>query len=81
MAERLGAGRHRPIDVVYCDHADARLERDLLIENYLIEQFPHIPWSVHNQGRMHYRNGDPPYRSTEDAIRRWPETATAARSQ
>src|SRR5262245_30257658 len=65
------------VDVVYCDHADARLERDLVIENYLIEQFPHIPWSVHNQADMHDRNGGPPYRSAEDAIRRWPETATA----
>jgi uncharacterized protein len=26
---------------------------------------------------MHERNGDVPYRNAEDAIRRWPETATA----
>ena len=26
---------------------------------------------------MHSRNGDPPYRDTADAIRCWPETATA----
>lgn len=26
---------------------------------------------------MHQRNGDAPYRSTEDALRFWPETATA----
>ncbi len=26
---------------------------------------------------MHERNGDAPYRDTEDAIRCWPETATA----
>jgi hypothetical protein len=25
--------------------------------------------------RMHERNGDAPYRNTEDAIRCWPETA------
>src|SRR5215470_2866884 len=65
------------VDVVYCDHGDARLDRDLLIEKCLLEQFPHIPWSVHNQARMHDRNGDPPYRRTEDAIRCWPKTATA----
>jgi hypothetical protein len=73
----VGAWAQTDVDVVYCDHRDARVDRDLLIENYLIEQFPHIPWSVHNQARMHDRNGDPPYRSTEDAIRCWPETATA----
>jgi hypothetical protein len=26
---------------------------------------------------MHERNGDAPYHNTTDAIRRWPETATA----
>jgi uncharacterized protein len=26
---------------------------------------------------MHTRNGDAPYHSTADAVRRWPETATA----
>jgi hypothetical protein len=65
------------VDVVYCDHNDARLERDLAIESYLLDQFPQIPWSVHNQARMHGRNGDAPYRNTEEAIRCWPETATA----
>jgi len=65
------------IDVVYCDHNDARLERDLSIEGRLFDQFPQVPWSVHNQARMHERNGDTPYRSTKEAIRCWPETATA----
>jgi uncharacterized protein len=65
------------VDVVYCDYGDTRLERDISIEGRLTDQFPHIPWSVHNQARMHERNGDAPYRNTEDAIRCWPETATA----
>jgi hypothetical protein len=65
------------VDVVYCDHRDARVERDLAIERQLGDHFPHVPWSVHNQARMHHRNGDGPYRTTEDAIRCWPETATA----
>ncbi len=38
---------------------------------------PSMKWSVKNQMRMHARNGDAPYRSVEDAIARWPETATA----
>jgi hypothetical protein len=34
-------------------------------------------WSVKNQARMHVQNGDEPYLSTTDAMRYWPETATA----
>lgn len=36
-----------------------------------------IIWSVKNQARMHRRNGDDPYESATDAMRCWPETATA----
>ena len=65
------------IDGVYCDYTDASLERDLAIETLLFDEFPDFPWSVHNQARMHERNGDAPYRNTADAIGYWPETATA----
>jgi hypothetical protein len=64
------------VDVVYCDHSDASLERDLAIERHLLDEFSDVPWSVHNQARMHERNGDAPYHNTADAIRCWPETAT-----
>ncbi|MNE76442.1 hypothetical protein D3C80_1726790 [compost metagenome] len=30
-----------------------------------------------NQARMHVQNGDVPYQSATDAMRYWPETATA----
>jgi uncharacterized protein len=65
------------VDVVFCDHGEASLERDLAIERRLLHDFPDIAWSVHNQARMYERNGDAPYYNTEDAIRCWPETATA----
>lgn len=65
------------VDVIYCDHNDARLERDLSIERLLVDQFPQVQWSVHNQARMHERNGDAPYRNAMEAIGCWPETATA----
>jgi hypothetical protein len=65
------------VDVVYCDHRNVKSESDLVIERRLTEDRPGIPWSVGNQARMHERNGDMPYRDTEDAIRCWPETATA----
>ncbi|KGB52690.1 hypothetical protein FG91_03437 [Sphingopyxis sp. LC81] len=38
---------------------------------------PSFAWSVKNQARMHIRNGDTPYSSSVDAMRYWPETATA----
>jgi hypothetical protein len=65
------------VDVVYCDPSDTTPERDVNIEKQLFGENADIPWSVHNQARMHDRNGDAPYRNTEDAIRFWPETATA----
>jgi hypothetical protein len=37
---------------------------------------PSIPWSVKNQARMHIINDLPPYTSSEDAISKFPETAT-----
>jgi hypothetical protein len=64
------------VDVVYWDPSDISPERDAAIEKRLMA-CAEIPWSVRNQARMHERNGDAPYRSTEDAIRHWPETATA----
>jgi hypothetical protein len=65
------------VDVVYWDLNDISSERDITIEKRLFRENANIPWSVHNQARMHERNGDAPYRNVEDAIRYWPETATA----
>lgn len=65
------------VDVVYHDPRDTSRERDAAIEKRLFAKRGDIPWSVHNQARMHDRNADAPYRNTEDAISHWPETATA----
>jgi hypothetical protein len=62
---------------VYCDSNDASPIRDLSIEARPLAKHPHVRWSVHNQLRMHVRNGDPPYWDVFDAVRCWPETATA----
>jgi hypothetical protein len=67
----------RDVDVVYWDPDDTSPERDIAIEKRLFEERADIRWSVHNQARMHERNGDAPYRNIEDAVRCWPETATA----
>jgi len=65
------------VDVIYCDRANASPRSDMAIHRRLASDNPGIPWSVHNQARMHERNGDPPYENSEDALRYWPETATA----
>ena len=65
------------IDVVWFDRSRATPDEDRRIEQKLIASEPVARWSVKNQARMHERNGDAPYTSTEDALRRWPETVTA----
>src|SRR5205085_1794978 len=69
--------RESDVDVVYWDREDVNPESDQEIARRLADEWPGIPWSVRNQARMHERNGDAPYRSSEDACRAWPETATA----
>ena len=66
------------VDVIWFDRARASAEEDMQLERRLQALAPGIDWSVKNQARMHTRNGDPPYCSASDAMRHWPETATAS---
>ena len=65
------------VDVVWFDpdHADGQVDQRL--EQWLTARMPSVTWSVKNQARMHTRHGDAPYTGTLDAMRAWPETATA----
>ncbi|GAA4035111.1 hypothetical protein GRI94_08580 [Erythrobacter jejuensis] len=65
------------VDVVWFDRNCSDPARDRAIEHTLHTTEPTIDWSVKNQARMHIRNGDAPYQSATDAMRHWPETATA----
>lgn len=65
------------IDVVWFDRARCDAERDVALERALRGRDGSVNWSVKNQVRMHARNGDAPYASATDAMRYWPETATA----
>lgn len=65
------------VDVIWYDPGDLDPERDRSIERELLATAPLIAWSVKNQARMHRRNADGPYQSAIDAMRYWPETATA----
>jgi hypothetical protein len=65
------------IDVIWYDSRQPTSERDAFLETALCCQDDTLRWSVKNQARMHRRNADQPYRSAIDAMRYWPETATA----
>jgi uncharacterized protein len=65
------------VDVIWFDpmRADAAIDR--MLEAPLRRLQPKLEWSVKNQARMHRRNCDAGYISSLDALRHWPETATA----
>ena len=65
------------VDVIWFDRAQASADIDRGLERQLLAADPSIRWSVKNQARMHDRNGDAPYLCATDAMRHWPETATA----
>ncbi len=73
----IDASQLNDIDVIFFDPADVGKEREAGLEQRLRALAPGFAWSVKNQARMHRRNGDAPYRDTQDAIAHWPETATA----
>jgi len=64
------------IDLIYFDIDDNDKKKDRDLESTL-KQKSDLPWSVKNQARMHLRNNDANYRSTEDAMSYWPEIETA----
>lgn len=65
------------VDVIWFDAASPQADLDRSIEQRLHNLMPGLQWSAKNQARMHLRNGDAPYASVSDAMRHWPETATA----
>jgi hypothetical protein len=64
------------LDVTYLDPTDARRERDTEFERTL-EVRQRGVWQVKNQARMALRHKHPMYRTVEEAISYFPETATA----
>jgi uncharacterized protein len=65
------------VDVLWFDPERADPADDRRLEAVLRASNPSVEWSLKNQARMHVRNGDAPYTSSADAMRYWPETATA----
>ncbi|MFC5652124.1 nucleotidyltransferase family protein [Paenibacillus solisilvae] len=65
------------VDVVYYDAAHILESEEKQLEAKLHKLLPGVPWSVKNEARMHMLNDLPPYSSAEDAISKFPETATS----
>jgi hypothetical protein len=65
------------VDVIWLSSLPMQEDVDLRVEQELRGVMPALRWSVKNQARMHFRNGDKPYISVADAMLHWPETATA----
>jgi len=75
-----GMPRSKPdgdVDVIWFDPHRAQPGEDKALEERLRTLDAGVHWSVKNQCLMHLRNDDPPYMSALDALRFWPETATA----
>lgn len=65
------------IDLVYFDKENVQPETDWEYDKKLLKIYPSVNWEVKNQARMHLKNNDEPYSSSEDSIAHYPETATA----
>jgi uncharacterized protein len=74
---RVSDCREEDVDVLYFDPERLDPAYEMEFEAILSAANPALSWEVRNQARMHTRNGDQPYRSVDDAMRHWPETATA----
>lgn len=74
--EGIDAKATRDVDLVYFNVGDISAETDWSYDEKMKKDFPFANWEVRNQARMHYVNNFEPYKSTEDGISHWVETAT-----
>ena len=71
------------IDVVYFDPHSVSNEQDVIIQAYLSDACPDVPWEVTNQANIHHWYESyfgqcvAPFFSLEEAVASWPEFATA----
>ncbi|MDO5737428.1 MAG: nucleotidyltransferase family protein [Propionibacteriaceae bacterium] len=65
------------VDVVFFKTDESNRECEHGIKHDLQEKIPNLRWSVKNEARMHVLNKNAPYESVQDAVSRFPETATA----
>ncbi|HBP51643.1 MAG: hypothetical protein US68_C0011G0022 [Candidatus Shapirobacteria bacterium GW2011_GWE1_38_10] len=72
------------VDVIYFNKTDftaneannESTKAEILYEKRLKKLLPEVEWSVTNQARMHLFHKTTPYKSSEEALSEWVETAT-----
>jgi uncharacterized protein len=75
-------GRPRDIDVAFFDPSELTAARDREVEEHLRARAPGLPWEAKNQAAVHlwyprvFGFEVAPFRSTEEAVATFPETAT-----
>lgn len=65
------------VDVFYYNKKNTAKSKDSEIEQYLKQSCPEMIWSVKNQARMHKNNSETQYSDLFDAIKKFPDTASA----
>ncbi len=65
------------IDIVFFDNKNTTQEYEEFMTNELHKKYPTLNWEVINQARTHLWHNRLPYKSTEEAISEWVETATS----
>lgn len=65
------------IDVFYFDSENKNKNDEQVIRERLLKIMPNINWSVKNQARMHLHDKNDHYLNLEDALTKFPETASA----
>jgi len=65
------------VDIIYYDQSDCSFDKEIEYEKKLKIKKETYNWSIKNQARMHITNKSKPYANIDDAMRHWPETATA----
>jgi uncharacterized protein len=79
--------RVKDLDVAFFDATDLRPQRDRAAERALREGLFEVPWEATNQAAVHlwypgwFGGPYPPVSCTEEAVGRWPETATSVAVQ
>ncbi|BBA91738.1 hypothetical protein SR187_0455 [Streptococcus ruminantium] len=69
--------RDTDVDVVFFDE-QISYEETLVLESHLRKNYPEYRWEVKNQVYMHIHSPNtPPYKSSKDAIEKFPERCTA----
>tara|TARA_R110001606_G_scaffold397010_2_gene572342 strand:+ start:6054 stop:7151 length:1098 start_codon:yes stop_codon:yes gene_type:complete len=65
------------VDVVYFNKLNSSKVHDTKLESILESHASNLKWSVKNQARMNIFNNECEYFTMEDAVSKWPETATS----